>query len=327
MDRNKLANNAILLTTAMIWGSSFPIRKMAEEYMTPLFFNSMRLYTGAAFVAVVMILTYLYRKRKSSLRGIAEKSGGLAPLSYQLLGGVVCGIVLSAGSICQQWGLYFTTAGKTGFITTLYTIFVPLISWLFLRKKINRQIWIGAGFAVAGLFFISAGSGFRLEIGDSVVFISAIFFALQILVINHYVQRTSALLLNAVQLATAATISLTASFFLESGNTPGAVLDAYAIILYAGVICLGVAYSLQTVALKHAVPSVAAIILSFESVFGALFGAIILGERMTGTQLLGCGLIFAAIIVAQYEWGMKKSATSRASAEENASLTSTEPSA
>lgn len=305
MNKSKLINNLMLLTPALLWGSSFSVRKMAAAYMTPFFFNSMRLYTGFIFVLSIYILTAIYNKNKSTDIEISQKNDDDfdKPLSYQIMGGIACGIVFALGSICQQWGLYFTTAGKTGFITTLYTIFVPLISWLFLKKKIKRQIWIGAIVAVVGLFFISAGSGFRLSMGDTVVFIGAIFFALQILLTSHFVQYTSVLLLNAIQLATAATISLIVSFLFEQGKSLNAVLDAFGIILYAGVVCIGVAYLLQGLALKKASPSIAAIILSFESVFGAIFGAIILRESMSGYQLVGCALIFTAIIVAQYERG------------------------
>lgn len=274
--------------------------------MTPLFFNSMRLYTGFIFVLGIYLLTLIVNKKKEADPEIlnaeaSEKAALTNPLSYQIVGGAACGIVFALGSICQQWGLYLTTAGKTGFITTLYTIFVPLISWLFLKKKVKKQIWAGAILAVVGLFFISAGSGFRLSMGDTVVFIGAIFFAMQIILTGHFVQYASVLFLNMMQLATAATISLIFSFLFEQGNSLSSVLQASGIILYAGVVCIGVAYVCQGIGLKKASPSVAAIILSFESVFGAIFGALILQERMSGYQLLGSGLIFAAIMTAQYE--------------------------
>lgn len=306
MNRSKLLNNILLLTPALLWGSSFSVRKMAAAYMTPLFFNSMRLYTGFIFVLGIYLLTLIVNKKKEADPEIlnaeaSEKAALTNPLSYQIVGGAACGIVFALGSICQQWGLYLTTAGKTGFITTLYTIFVPLISWLFLKKKVKKQIWAGAILAVVGLFFISAGSGFRLSMGDTVVFIGAIFFAMQIILTGHFVQYASVLFLNMMQLATAATISLIFSFLFEQGNSLSSVLQASGIILYAGVVCIGVAYVCQGIGLKKASPSVAAIILSFESVFGAIFGALILQERMSGYQLLGSGLIFAAIMTAQYE--------------------------
>lgn len=257
----------------------------------------------------VYLLTLILNRKKGENQEVShadklaesQETGLSKPLSYQIAGGVACGIVFALGSICQQWGLYLTTAGKTGFITTLYTIFVPLISWLFLKKKVKKQIWIGAILAVIGLFFISAGSGFRLSMGDTVVFIGAIFFAMQIILTGHFVQYTSVLFLNMVQLATAATISLIFSFLFEEGNSLNGMLEAAGIILYAGVVCIGIAYVCQGIGLKKASPSVAAIILSFESVFGAIFGALILQERMSGYQLLGSGLIFAAIMIAQYE--------------------------
>ncbi|GAB1476208.1 DMT family transporter [Bacillota bacterium] len=269
--------------------------------MTPLFFNSIRLYTGFIFVLAMYILFSLYTKKKNAGKIPSEPAGNRKPLSYQLMGGVACGLVYALGSICQQWGLYFTTAGKTGFITTMYTILVPILSWILFKKKVKRQIWAGAVLAVMGLFFIAGGMGFHLSAGDIVVFIGAIFFAMQILLTGHFVQHTSVLLLNTVQLATAGTVSLIAALFFEDGNSLSAVIDAAGIILYAGVVCIGAAYLLQGVGLKKASPSVAAIILSFESVFGAIFGAVILKESMNGGQLFGCALIFSAIIVSQFD--------------------------
>lgn len=311
MDRSKLFNNLLLLTPALLWGSSFSVRKMAAAYMTPLFFNSMRLYTGFIFVLAVYLLTTWWNKKKheelENPQGEdIQKTLLQKPFSYQIMGGIACGVVFAFGSICQQWGLYLTTAGKTGFITTLYTIFVPLISWLVLKKKVKKQIWIGAAFAVVGLFFISGGTEFYLSIGDAVVLVGAVFFAMQIILTGHFVQSTPVLVLNMVQLATAGTISLVVTFFVEEGNSLQAVVDAAGIVLYAGVVCIGVAYVLQGVALKKSSPSIAAIILSFESVFGAIFGALLLHEVMTGFQLLGSGLIFTAIIVSQYERNSEK---------------------
>ena len=216
---------------------------------------------------------------------------------------MVAGAVLSLAASCQQFALSYTTAGKAGFITSLYTLFVPIISLFILKRKIKKQVWVGAVLAVVGLFLISlsAGNQFIITFGDSLVFMSAILFAVQILIIGHYITHSSALLISTAQFFSCATFSLLFSLIFEEGNSITGVLSATSILVYTGIFCIGIAYTLQTLAQKKASPSIAAIIMSLESVFAAIFGAAILGERMNGFQISGCLLIFIAVILAQYE--------------------------
>lgn len=305
-NRSELLNNMLLFVPAMLWGSSLVSRKLATAYMTPLFFNSMRLYAGFLFVLGVQIFMYVWDRKKNSYKEITHpeisgKTASKKPLSYQIAGSAACGIAFGIASIFQQIGLTLTTASKTGFITTFYTILIPLISWLFLKKSIKKRVWIGAVIAIMGLFFISTDGQFRLSVGDVVVFIGAIFFALQILLISHLVQHTSVLFLNMIQLVMAATISLVFSLLFEQKNELNSVFDSAGLILYVGVVCIGIAYVLQSIAMKKATPSVAGIIISFEAVFGVIFSVLFLNEIMNGYQLLGSTLILIAIIFTQYE--------------------------
>ena len=297
--------NGMLLMTALLWGSGFAFRKMALTYMTPFLFNSLRFFIGFLFVLVIYIFTTTYDKKKNRKMETNGDKNLLIhkSVSYQILGGFAAGAVLSVAAACQQFALSFTSAGKAGFITSLYTIFVPIISLFILKRKIKKQVWVGAAMAVVGLFLISvsAGNQFVITFGDSLVFISAILFAVQILIIGHFIIHSSALLLSTAQFFSCATFSLIFSMLFEKGNSLDGILNVSGILIYVGIFCIGVAYTLQTVAQKKASPSIAAIILSLESVFAAIFGAIVLSERMSGFQISGCLLIFTAVVLAQYE--------------------------
>jgi drug/metabolite transporter (DMT)-like permease len=303
MNSKKTVMNSMLLMTALLWGSGFAFRKMALTYMTPFFFNSLRFYIGFIFVLIIYLFTTFYNKKKSEANGITDQVAYANPISYQIIGGLSAGAVLSVAAACQQFALSFTSAGKAGFITSLYTLFVPIISLFILKRKIKKQVWVGAVLAVLGLFLISvsASNQFVITFGDSLVFISAILFAVQILIIGHFITNSSALLISVAQFFSCATFSLVFSLLFEKGNSLEGVVAASSILVYTGIFCIGIAYTLQTLAQKKASPSIAAIIMSLESVFAAIFGAIILGERMSGFQVSGCILIFVAVILAQYE--------------------------
>ncbi len=305
MNNKKATMNGMLLLTALLWGSGFAFRKMALTFMTPFLLNSVRFYIGFLFVLVIYIFMTKYDKNKNRKTEISNNTNLYKPISYQVLGGFAAGTVLSVAAACQQFALSFTSAGKAGFITSLYTIFVPIISFFILKRKIKKQVWVGAALAVTGLFLITISSGNQFVMadafGDSLVLISAILFAVQILIIGHFITHSSALLLSTAQFFSCATFSLIFSLLFEKGNSIAGILSVSGILIYVGIFCIGVAYTLQTLAQKKASPSVAAIILSLESVFAAIFGAIILGERMNGFQISGCLLIFIAVVLAQYE--------------------------
>jgi drug/metabolite transporter (DMT)-like permease len=303
MNLSKIVTNAMLLTTALCWGIGYSIRKMALAYTGPFFFNSLRFFVGFLFVLSINLLITLYNKKRQKVAALTDDKTSYKPIFYQILGGLAAGAVLSIAASLQQLALSFTSAGKTGFITSLYTIFVPIISFFFLKKKVRRQVWFGAILAVIGLFLISLDGKFIIAVEDIVLVIAAIFYALQIFVIDHFIKYSSGMVLSTAQLFSGAVICLFLSFIFEKGNNLNGILNLNAAILIicAGVISIGVAQTLQIIAQKKAAPSVASIIFSFESVFGAIFGAIILKESMTSSQILGCILIFIAVITSQYE--------------------------
>ena len=292
-NRQKITTSGMLVTAAMLFGSSYSYRKMALLYMGPFFFNVCRFFIGF----VLLFSAYLI----IDARQVKQKINDYKPIVWQFKGGLLIGLVFSAGCNVQQLGLITSDAGKCGFISALYILFTPIISSLILRKRIGANIWTGAVIAAVGLFFISAGNSFHIVVGDVMFLIAAIFYAIQILIINYYITYSSPLFLVSVQMFVCSISSLALSLFFESGNTFESIIIAIVPILYTSVLTIAVGNLLQFIAQKRASPSVTAITLSLESVFAAIFAAIILHEHMNTPQVAGCCLIFAAIIISQLE--------------------------
>lgn len=215
-----------------------------------------------------------------------------------LTGGLCSGIALFIASSLQQFGINYTTAGKAGFITTLYVVIVPIFS-LFLRKKVRPIMWLCVGMGAVGLYLLCmTDASFSLQRGDMLVLLCAIVFAIHILIIDYFSPRTDGVKLSCIQFLTAGTLGLLCMLLFEDPDIH-AILDCAVPILYGGVLSCGVAYTLQVVAQKDADPTAASLILSLESVFAVISGAILLHESMSARELVGCLIIFAAIIIAQ----------------------------
>jgi drug/metabolite transporter (DMT)-like permease len=294
--KERIIINGMILTTALLQGSSYAVRKMGFAYIGPLFFNGLRF-----LVAFLFAITAYFIQNRMMTKGIQEESSTLKPISYQIQGGVFVGVTYGIGSALQQWGLFFTAAGKVGFITSLYTILVPLISWLVLNKAIKRQVWVGAIFAFAGLSLISFDGSFGISAADGALIISAIIFSMQIIVFGYFSKHSNPLILVSAQMFTGALVSMALATIFENGNTLTGVVQGLFPIVYSGVFALGLANILQSHAQKKASSSITAILLSFESVFGAIFGIVLLSERMKALQWIGCLLIFSAALISQLE--------------------------
>lgn len=281
----------MLLLTALIWGSSFVAQRAGMEYIGPFTFNGIRSLIGGL---VLIPVIFLFSKEKNAELTEAEKKAGKKTL---LLGGILCGIVLFAASSLQQIGMVYTTAGKAGFITALYIVLVPILG-VFIRKKVKPIVWLCVILAVAGLYLLCMTDGLSLGRGDLLVLLCAFAFSIHILVIDYFAPRTDGVALSCIQFFVCGILSLFPMFLAE---TPvwSAILDCWIPILYAGVLSCGVAYTLQILAQKHTDPTVASLLLSLESVFAAIAGAIILHEQLAPRELAGCVLMFAAIIIAQ----------------------------
>ena len=290
MNTRSLRANILLMLTALIWGTAFVAQRVGMDHMGPLLFN------GARFTLGALALLPLIMRMRSGLPAGTD----LLPRSTVIRHGAILGCALFFGSWLQQFGLCYTTAGNAGFITGLYVVFVPLIG-LFLKQRYGMGTWIGSAMAVSGMYLLSVTEGFAISKGDFLVLISALFWAVHVLLIGRFsegIRAVDAVRISSVQFGTCAVISLAAAFIFEpislSGLTGGMLP-----ILYGGLMSVGIAYTLQVVAQRDASPAPAAIILSMEAVFAALAGWLFLEEIMTVRAIMGCGLMLGGMILAQ----------------------------
>ena len=224
-----------------------------------------------------------------------EQKGDRKPL---ILGGVCCGVMLCIASNFQQFGISFTTVGKAGFITAMYILIVPILG-LFMKKRVGAKVWLGVVLATIGLYMLCMTSeAFSLSKGDFLVLICAVFFSLHILIIDYFSPKCDGVRMSCIQFFVCGIICMVLAFIFETPSLR-AILSGWLPILYAGVLSCGVAYTLQIVGQKNMDPTVASLILSLESVFSVLAGWVILHQTLSMRELLGCVLMFLAIILAQ----------------------------
>lgn len=289
MKNLQLRNSLLLLLTATIWGVAFVAQSVGMDYVQPFTFNGIRSIIGGL---VLIPCIYFLNQRKNTSKVSPKSSPGTL-----LAGGFLCGLCLFAASSFQQFGIKYTTVGKAGFITACYIVIVPILG-LFLKKKCSPLIWISVLLALIGLYFLCMSGSISLGLGDLLVLISAFLFSIHILVIDHYSPLTDGVQLSCIQFFVCGILSLICMVFFETPNL-SMILMAWIPILYAGVLSCGVAYTLQVIGQKNMNPTVASLILSMESCISVLAGWIILGQALSSRELLGCVLMFAAIILAQ----------------------------
>ena len=283
MKHRKLVSSLMLIVAALIWGTAFVAQRKGMEYAGPLAFNGVRTLIGSL---VLLPVALIFRPAKA------------ANLRKTLLAGLLCGLCLFMATNLQQIGLTSTEAGKAGFITTFYIILVPVLG-LFLRKKTGAVTWLAVAVALVGLFFLCVKPGeVRIASGDLLVLGCAFFFAVQILVIDFFVQEVDGVLLSCVQFAVDGVLSLIAAFLFEKPDFP-ALFRGWIPLLYTGILSCGVAYTLQILGQKNLHPTVASLLMSLESAFAVLGGWLILHERLTRRELLGCALMLAAVLLVQ----------------------------
>ena len=281
----------MLLITSLIWGTAFVAQSEGMNYVEPFTYNAMRTLLGGVVLIPVMILFRFSDKRNGK-----EKSS--CSLKNTVIGGICCGIALFIASSFQQAGIAQTTAGKAGFVTALYIVIVPMIG-IFLHKKMPLRMWLFIAIALAGFWLLCIKQDIGISSGDLLVFFGAIFFAVHITVIDYFNQKnTDGVLMSCIQFFTAGLLMLICMFIFEKPTIPN-IMGAGGTILYAGILSCGVAYTLQILGQKHTNPTLATMLMSLESVFAALSGWLILGEKLSIKEFIGCVLIFAAVILAQ----------------------------
>lgn len=288
----QLRGNLMLLLTAMIWGAGFVAQSAGMEYVGPFTMQACRfLLSGLVLLPVIAL---------RSRRGKGESGTAARGENTRLLvRGGICGVLLFTASSFQQFGLLYTTVGKSGFITAMYILIVPLIG-LLLHQRVGRGVWLGVALALAGLYFLClSGGAERVNLGDILTLACALLFALHIQYIDHVSGEVDCVKLSCVQFFVNALLSGVCMAVFEAPSW-SAVASCWLPIAYAGVLSGGAAYTLQIVGQQYTTPTLASMLLSLESVFAALFGALIIpSQALQGRELLGCALMFAAIILAQ----------------------------
>ncbi len=282
----KHRNNLLLLLTAIIWGGAFIAQSSGMNYIGPWTFTSVRSFEAA----LVTILSYPILCKLLSLDSAYNKK-------ETILGGICCGLALTPATIFQQIGIQYTTVGKAGFITALYCIIVPFLS-IFLKKKVSLQTWIAAIIALIGFYFLSITDSFSLSSGDSYMLLSALFFAIHILTVDHFTSNANGIIMSAIQFLVVGLLTIVPSIVLESSSF-AYIHEAIPSIVYAGVLSNGLGYTLQIIGQRDADPTIATLILSLESVFSAIFGFLILHQTLTIRELVGCILVFIGVLLAQ----------------------------
>ena len=291
------------IITAMIWGSSFVAQSTSTEHVEAMTFNAAR--SVVAFF-VLLLLVPVFRRFEHSSRPSPTPVQRKASFRHLIWGGFCCGTALALASNLQQMGMVAgASAGKTSFITTLYVVLVPICG-LFLRKRVPLSVWIGVMLAVAGLYCLCINEDFTIVFSDFLVLLCAFGYTLHILVIDHFVERHSGVALSCVQFFFAAVWSALGMFIFENPQW-GNIVACLGEILYVGVFSSGVAYTLQIVAQKASRnPTVVTILLSLESVFGVIAGAIFLHEKLSIREYLGCALMLIAVLLAQIPFPSQK---------------------
>lgn len=277
------------MLTALIWGAAFVAQSAGMEQNGPFTFNTIRMILGGI---VLIPCIALFDKMRHVRLGWRSADKNL------WVGGCLCGVALFTGATLQQFGIQYTSAGKAGFITALYVIFVPLCR-LFAGKRPGKLLWGSVALAAVGMYLLCMDGSLALSKGDVLVLLGAFGFTAHILIIDHFSQKVDGVRMSCIQFFVAGALSLVCMFLFEAPSVP-AILSAWAPILYASLLSCGVAYTLQVVAQKDTDPTVASLILCLESVFAVLFGWLLLGETLSMKELLGCILMFVAIVLAQF---------------------------
>ena len=290
MRHRQLIGSLILLIVAVIWGTAFAFQRMGTGVIGPMTFTASRMTLSAVAVGFV---SFLIKDPE-----MTDAAGSSARRRDTLTGGILCGLFLVSATLFQQIGIAYTTAGKAGFITALYILLVPIISTVFLRKPSSWIVWIAVLLGLAGMYLLCMTEGFSLARGDALVCVCAMLFTGHILCCDRYAGRGNPVRISAIQFVTASFVSWTLAFIFETPSVE-AIRSALIPILYCGLASGGIGYTLQIVAQRFTNPTVASLLMSFESVFAVLGGAVLLHERMSTRELLGCMVMFIAIIVVQ----------------------------
>lgn len=303
MKYNQMRQVVFPILAAFIWGTAFVAQDLCADSIGAFAFNATRYFIAVLALLVVILISDKLKKNKPTLTAQEKKAA-----NKQLwLGGLCCGAALAIASNFQQAGLVAgTDAGKAGFITALYVVLVPVFG-LFFKRKVSLPTWIAVVLSVVALYLLCIKGDFSLAPGDLLVLVCAVCFAVHILVIDHFTAYCDGVKLSCLQFLFAGIISTICMFIFEDVDF-AAILSCALPLLYVGIFSCGVGYTLQILAQKDSNPTVVTILLSLESVFAVIAGAIILKQQMTVREYIGCAIMFAAVVLAQIQFPTKQKA-------------------
>ena len=299
MDNKKLLGNLILTVTAILWGMAFAFQKDGMDHIGPLSFAMSRLVLslGAAAVMVAVKGAFLKKQGKHP-RDVMTKEQYAIYRQNTIKGGIICGFFLSTASCLQQVAIVETSAGKAGFITALYVLLVPVIGTLFFGKSPSLNQWAAVAAGLVGLYLLCISGSFSLAKSDLLLIGCALLFSMQIINADKYVGSADPVAMSLVQFAAALVITSALAFSFEEPSL-SQIRAAAVPIVYCGLISGGLGYTFQIIGQRYAEPVAASLILACESVFSVLGGWLLLGEVLTARELLGCCVMFAAIVLSQ----------------------------
>jgi len=296
MKNRKMLGNGLLLLTAMIWGTAFAFQRAGMDKIEPITFNAARMALAAVAVGIVALFTRKWGAGSFVGTRTAEERKRFR--KDTVVGGICCGIFLSLGSIFQQMGLVYTTAGKAGFITAMYILLVPVFGFIIFRRKNTWLVRAAVLLGIVGMYLLCISGDFRLSRGDALVSACALFYTGHILSCDHFGKRGDPIVISTIQFVTATVISAVMAFITEEPSVEK-MASALVPILYCGIVSGGIGFTLQIVAQRITEPTTASLLMSMEAVFAVIAGVVLLHERMSGREISGCIIMFAAIVLVQ----------------------------
>ena len=286
--RSNIKGSILLLLCAFIWGTAFVAQSSATDYVGTFTF----VFARSLLTSVVLLIAYrLFTKKEERARIQAMKK------TY-LLRGVIIGAILFSACSFQQAGIAYTTTAKSGFVTALYIVLIPIIGVLFMKKRIGRLVWVGVAVALVGMCLLCLKDDLSINFGDLLTLVCALLFSFHVIAVDELCGDLNSILISAIQFATGALLALPIMLIAEKPEL-GSILACWPSIIYAGVFSGAIAYTLQIVGQKYAEPTLASLLMCLESVFAALGGWVLLGQVLSVRELIGCALMLSASMIAQ----------------------------
>ena len=298
MKNSKTFGNLILLITSIVWGVAFVFQRTGMDSITPITFNAARMAAATIFLVALSIILDFKSHKNSPGTSESEEKNIKKRKRATIIGGIICGLFLAASSTVQQMGIVHTSAGKAGFITAMYMLFVPIFNLFIFKKKTSKIVWLAVLLGLVGMYLLCVKESFILSEGDALILLCAILFSGHILCCDRFAPHCDAVKLSAIQFGVSAIICSILAFIFEKPCVEG-IIEAAIPILYCGVMSGGVGYTLQIMGQKHTEPATASLIMSLEAVFAALAGVMLLNESMSIQEIIGCIVMFVAMVLVQ----------------------------